>query len=170
MRPESHQHSNKLRSHTKPIQGCKTPPTSSGLRSRRQLNCNPCYGSFPGSSVNTEADTFQIKMEFKDRKKTKRGFLGYIMSPFDPIGAGAPAMLSTKLLQREIFPPKTEDPMHLQEIGWDDEIPLSFISNRMPCYKQFGKCQQFHSIAPSTNPIPECPKANVYMPLQTHRI
>ena len=87
---------------------------------------NPAMGHSLGLQWNTEADTFQIKMEFKDRKKTKRGFLGMIMSPFDPSGAGALAMLATKLLQREIFPAKTEDPMHLQEIGWDDPIPPQF--------------------------------------------
>ena len=71
-------------------------------------------------------DTFSIKMEYKERPKTKRGFLGHIMSPYDPPGMTAPAMLSCKLLQREIFPTKDMDPYNLQSMGWDDPIPKIF--------------------------------------------
>ena len=71
-------------------------------------------------------DTFSIKIEFKDRPKTKRGLLGHIMSVYDPQGIAAPAMLSCKLLQREIFPRKDEDPHYTHAQGWDNPIPTQF--------------------------------------------
>ena len=83
-------------------------------------------GQSLGLQWNTENDTFQIKMEFKDRDKTKRGFLGYIMSPYDPFGMASPAMLPCKLLQREIFPTKNQDTHNFQALGWDDPIPKQF--------------------------------------------
>ena len=44
------------------------------------------------------------------------------MSVYDPQGIAAPAMLSCKLLQREIFPRK-EDPHCTHALGWVDYIP-----------------------------------------------
>ena len=65
-------------------------------------------------------------MQFKDRPKTKRGFLGHVMAPYDPQGIASPALLSCKLLQREIFPPIDQDPHKLHSLGWDDPIPSLF--------------------------------------------
>ena len=79
-----------------------------------------------GLQWHIKKDTFSIKNEFKDRPKTKRGLLGHIMSVYDPQGIAAPAMLSCKLLQREIFPRKEEDPHCTHALGWDDPIPAQF--------------------------------------------
>ena len=79
-----------------------------------------------GLQWHIDKDTFSIKTEFKDRPKTKRGFLGHIMSVYDPQGIAAPAMLSCKLLQREMFPPKDADPHNTHAIKWDDPIPSIF--------------------------------------------
>ena len=79
-----------------------------------------------GLQWNIKEDIFGIKMQFKERPKTKRGFLGHMMSPYDPIGIASPALLSCKLLQREIFPPKDQDPHRLHALGWDDPIPSQF--------------------------------------------
>ena len=59
-----------------------------------------------GLQWHIQHDTFSIKTEYKDRPGSKRGLLGHIMSVYDPQGIAAPAMLSCKLLQREIFPRK----------------------------------------------------------------
>ena len=48
------------------------------------------------------------------------------MSPYDPFGIVEPAMLSTKLLQRETIPPKSDDPHNFHTMGWDDPIPSHF--------------------------------------------
>ena len=48
------------------------------------------------------------------------------MSPFDVYGMAAPAMLTCKLLQTEIFPPKDQDPHGFNAMGWDDPIPARF--------------------------------------------
>ena len=48
------------------------------------------------------------------------------MSVYDPQGIAAPAMLSCKLLQREMFPPKDADPHNTHAIKWDDPIPPIF--------------------------------------------
>ena len=79
-----------------------------------------------GLQWHIQQDIFTIKLEFKDRPKTKRGFLGYMMSPYDPFAIASPAMLSCKLLQREIFPPKDTDPHKFHALGWDDPIPERF--------------------------------------------
>ena len=59
-------------------------------------------GTSLGLQWHIQDDEFSIKMEFKDRPKTKRGFLGHVMSPHDPFGMASPAMMSCKLLQRQI--------------------------------------------------------------------
>ena len=46
----------------------------------------------------------------RDRPTTRRGLLGTIMSPYDPMGIAAPAMLKYKLFQREVIPPSRDDP------------------------------------------------------------
>ena len=62
----------------------------------------------------------------KKRDMTRRGLLGYIMSPYDPFGIVEPAMLTTKLLQREIIPPQKNDPHNYHALGWDDPLPSHF--------------------------------------------
>ena len=87
---------------------------------------DPSYGTSLGLQWNIDDDEFSIKTEYKDRPKTKRGFLGQVMSPYDPIGMASPAMLACKLLQRRIFPPKDQDPHNTQTLDWDDPIPTVF--------------------------------------------
>ena len=48
------------------------------------------------------------------------------MAVYDPQGIAAPLMLTCKLLQRELFPPKDADPHCLHHLGWDDPIPIMF--------------------------------------------
>ena len=107
-------------------------PTSTPLPTTRNLtpmdnsSPNPSMGQSLGLQWDTQQDEFMIKMEYKERPQTKRGFLGYVMSPYDPFGMASPAMLSCKLLQRDIFPPKERDPHNFQTLGWDDPIPQRF--------------------------------------------
>ena len=73
-----------------------------------------------------EADILNIKMKYKDRRFTKRGPLGYIMSPCDPFGIAQPAMLMPKLLQRETIPPEQDDSHNYHHLGWDDPLSNQF--------------------------------------------
>ena len=82
--------------------------------------------SYLGLQWLIKEDVFNIKMQFKDRPITKRGFLGYVMSPYDLLGIASPALLSCKLLQREIFPSQDQDLHRLHAIGLDDPIPTHF--------------------------------------------
>ena len=108
-----------------------------------------------GLQWHIKKDTFSIKIKFKDRPKTKRGLLGHIMSVYDPQGIAAPAMLSCKLLQREIFPRKEEDPHCTHALGWDDPIPAQF-------HKQWAaprqlSCRTYQSAAKeSLNRVKHC--------------
>ena len=102
------------------------PPPTVDLSPADTSEPAPQMGHSLGLQWDTTNDLFRVKMEFKDRPKTKRGLLGYIMSPYDPFGQVSPAMLSCKLLQREIFPPKYQDPLNMQSKGWDDAIPSLF--------------------------------------------
>ena len=63
-----------------------------------------------GLQWDLDADTFNIKTELNYRNMTRRGLLGYIMAPYDPLGMASPVMLKCKLLQREVFPPANDDP------------------------------------------------------------
>ena len=89
-------------------------------------NATPQMGHSLGLQWDTVDDLFRVKMEFKVRPKTKRGLLGHTMAIYDPLGQVAPATLSCKLLQREIFSPKYQDPHNLQGFDWDDAIPEQF--------------------------------------------
>merc|ERR1712074_135721 len=79
-----------------------------------------------GLQWHIKQDTFSIKTEHKICPKTKRGFLSHTMAVYDPQGIAAPLMLTCKLLQRELFPPKDEDPHHTHGLGWDEPIPAQF--------------------------------------------
>ena len=79
-----------------------------------------------GLQWHIKQDTFSIKMEHKNCPKTRRGFLSYTMAVYDPQGIAAPLMLTCKLLQRELFPPKDADPHCIHHLGWDDPIPIMF--------------------------------------------
>ena len=70
-----------------------------------------------GLQWNLVTDTLCVKTESKFRPMTRRGLLSYIMSPYDPFGIAAPAMLSSKLFQREIIPPQDSDPHHFNKLG-----------------------------------------------------
>ena len=70
-----------------------------------------------------ENDRFYIKTEFKPRSMTKQGLLGYIMSPYNPMGLATPAMLKCKLLQREIIPQITNDPHKLHALDETTQNP-----------------------------------------------
>ena len=45
------------------------------------------------------------------------------MSPYNPDGSVSPAMLDSKLIQRDICPPKDKDHFDALKLGWDDPLP-----------------------------------------------
>ena len=48
------------------------------------------------------------------------------MSVYDPQGIAAPVTLTSKILQRELFPRKDEDPNCTHALGWADPIASQF--------------------------------------------
>ena len=76
-----------------------------------------------GLQWDTRKDTLRVKGSLRDKKFTKRGHLSHTMAQFDPDGIIAPAMLDAKLIQRDVCPPKKQDPYNLQGLGWDDPLP-----------------------------------------------
>ena len=87
----------------------------------------------------------KIKIEFKDRPKTKRGLLGNITSVYDPQGIAAPAMLSCKLLHA---------------LGWDDPIPSQV--HKLSCHSELtGETDP--SLGPAgSRSIPWGPRVNIF--------
>ena len=65
------------------------------------------------------------------------------MAVYDPEGIAAPAMLSCKLLQREIMPPKDHDPHGLHTLDWDDPIPKQFDKQ---WDKMIATCQEVKAL------------------------
>ena len=102
------------------------PTTTLSLSPRDPLSNTPMDSTSLGLQWHIDSDRMSIKTEHKLRPMTKRGLLGYVNSPYDPFGMAAPAMLQCKLLQREIFPQKEQDPHHFNAMGWDDPIPERF--------------------------------------------
>ena len=94
-------------------------PTTVNLAPIDPSCTDPSDGASLGLQWDLKDDIFHIKTEFKFRPKTKRGFLGYVMSPYDPFGMAQPAMLICKLIQRELFPLKDQDPHQLHALGWN---------------------------------------------------
>ena len=74
---------------------------------------------------------------------TRRGLLGYIMSPYDPFGIAAPAMLSTKLFQRELIPPEDNDPHGYHALGWDGALP-NYLTNQWQ--EMIRTCEQVQQL------------------------
>lgn len=85
---------------------------------------------------------FNIKTEFMVRPMKKHGFLGYIMSPYDPFNIGDPTVLSWNLPQLESFPPKPHDPLKFNDQCWDDPITNQFEKQRKQMTKTWQEVQK----------------------------
>jgi hypothetical protein len=101
-------------------------PEIKSLSPSQDQNSDPNKGHSLGLQWNMRTDRFSIKTEHKNRVKARAGFLGQIMEPYDPFGIAAPAMLTCKLMQRELWPPPDNDPHGCRALGWDDPIPRVF--------------------------------------------
>ena len=71
-----------------------------------------------GVSWFVETDTFGFKISVKERPYTRRGILSVVSSVYDPLGMAAPLILPAKLLLQDLC---------RKGLGWDDEIPSSFL-------------------------------------------
>ena len=89
---------------------------------------SPTEASTPlGLQWNIYRDAFGIKKDFKNCPKTKSGFLSHRMAVHDHLGIAEPAMLTCKLIQRELFPRKDEEDSHcMGALGWEGPIPTHF--------------------------------------------
>ena len=76
-----------------------------------------------GLQWDTEIDTHQVNWVHKERPFTNRGYLSIHMSPYDPGGSVSPAILDSKLIQRDICPPKDKDHFDTLELGCYDPLP-----------------------------------------------
>jgi len=113
---------------------------------------DPEKGRSLGLQWNMKTDRFSVKTEHKNRVRTKRGFLGQIMEPYDPFGIAQPAMLACKLLQREIWPLPGDDPHGCRPLGWDDPLPSVFDR---PWNKMSQICQDIQNLSISRSFYPK---------------
>ena len=81
-----------------------------------------------GVSWKIKEDMFVVQTDVQDRPFTKRGVLATINSIFDPLGIAAPVVLTGKLIQRAIMPPKNTGDKELVSYDWDDELPDRYRS------------------------------------------
>jgi hypothetical protein len=69
-----------------------------------------------GLPWNLETDTFSVNLEFGSTPFTRRGILSTLNSIYDPLGFLAPAVISGKILLREISP---------KGKAWDEQLSTS---------------------------------------------
>ena len=69
-----------------------------------------------GMQWNVELDTLGYKISMKDKPLTRRGILSITSSLFDPLGLVSPYVLGAKIILQD---------MCRQNIGWDDQLPLT---------------------------------------------
>ena len=74
-----------------------------------------------------EKDVFAFEVSIPERKFTKRGVISVINSLYDPLGFVAPIVLTARLIQRTILPPKKNADPELEQYGWDDPLPGKFL-------------------------------------------
>ena len=72
-----------------------------------------------GVQGNTANDCFQFNVNIPERNVTKRGLLSFISSIYDPLGMISPFILTAKIILQNLC---------REKIGWDVEIPCTFIS------------------------------------------
>ena len=72
-----------------------------------------------GVQWNTANDCFQFNVNIPERDVTKRGLLSIISSIYDPLGMISPFILTAKIILQNLC---------REKIGWDVEIPCTFIS------------------------------------------
>ena len=66
-------------------------------------------------------------VEMKSKNLTKRKILSQIASIFDPIGAGAPMLIKTKIAMQELWQ---------HGLDWDDEVPDSIKRRWMELFNE----------------------------------
>ena len=71
-------------------------------------------------------DKFSIVISLNSGPFTKRYILSTINSIFDPLGLIAPIVLTGRLIQRKILPPKNALTPELEACDWDDPLPKCF--------------------------------------------
>jgi hypothetical protein len=94
-----------------------------------------------------ESDTFQFRVELKDRPLTRRGILSTVSSIFDPLGMVAPLLLTGKKILQELTRDGADwdDPIpeeiKTRWVKWKEELLLLADLNIPRCYKpnNFGK-------------------------------
>lgn len=75
-----------------------------------------------GVNWNTSADTLEISIDIPEKPFTKRGVLAVCNSIFDPLKLISPIILTGRLLQRKLIPPKGTS-SDCQSFAWDDPLP-----------------------------------------------
>ena len=87
-------------------------------------------------------DTFSYKVkidptfvEMKSKSLTKRKILSHIASIFDPIGAGAPVLIKTKIAMQELWQ---------HGLDWDDEVPESIKQRWMELFNELVALNGFN--------------------------
>ena len=88
-----------------------------------------------------ESDTFQFRIQLKDKPLTRRGILSTVSSVYDPLGLVSPVILVGKQILRELC--KCES-------SWDDEVPDNVRSKWVKWRNELHKSEDLR--------IPRCYK------------
>ena len=80
-----------------------------------------------GVAWDAESDYFFIQVDIPVRPFTKRGVLAVVNAVYDPIGMASPVILTGRLIQRAVLPPKAQCNPELLGCGWDDPLPQTFL-------------------------------------------
>ena len=75
-----------------------------------------------------------LKICVKERPCTRRGMLSVVSSIYDPLGMAAPFILPAKLLLQDLC---------RKGLGWDDEIPSSYLSRWRVLLSSVPKLSEF---------------------------
>ena len=86
-----------------------------------------------------ESDTFQFRIQLKDRPLTRRGILSTVSSIYDPLGLVSPLILRGKQILQELCK---------NDVGWDDEVPDNVQPKWMKWRSELHKLDQLR--------IPRC--------------
>ena len=82
-----------------------------------------------------ESDTFNFRMDCKERRPTRRGILSVVSSVYDPLGYIAAVTLPAKHILQELC---------RQGRGWDEEIPQDLQQKWINWLSDLKELSRFH--------------------------
>ena len=99
------------------------PPSEVSEPNIRLSFDKPTHQHTLGVARDVDSDSFVMEVKLPQRKFTKRGILSLVSSIYDPVSFISPVVLTGRLIQRSILPPKELKDSRLADFQWDDQLP-----------------------------------------------